>query len=120
MRSAPSRMLRKRHEAIHADLEAPPIVGKAAHVRSAAGWRAGVEDGRVDRRCVENDPGSCGRAGPGQPQVVPGVGQTAGIKPTKLRIDINAAPFVARRVEGFTLLEVRVRAGGACTIYGQR
>ena len=97
MRSAPSRMLRKRHESIHADLE-PPILLKAAHVRVAAGWRAGVEDGRVDS--IENDPVSCGRAaGPGQPQVVPGVGQTAGIKPTKLRIDIKAAAFVARRVE---------------------
>ena len=49
VRSAPSRMLRKRHEAIHADLEPPPIVGKAARVRVVAGWRAGVEDGRVDR-----------------------------------------------------------------------
>jgi hypothetical protein len=91
-------MLRKRHEAIHADLE-PPILLKAAHIRSAVDWRAGVEDGRVDRRRIENDPLSCGRAQLAQPQVVPGVGQTAGIKPTKLRIDIKAAAFVARRVE---------------------
>ena len=118
MRSAPSRMLRKRHEAIHADLE-PPILLKAAHVRSAVDWRAGVEDGRVDL-CIENDPVSCGRAQLAQPQVVPGVGQTAGIKPTKLRIEIKAALFVARRVEDFTLLEVLVRVGGACTIFGQR
>ncbi len=113
-------MLRKRHEAIHADLEAPPIMRKAAHVRAAVDWRAGVEDGRVDRRLIELDPVSCGRPGPDQPQVVPGAGLTAGIKPTKMRIDINAGVFVARRVEDFTLLEVRVRAGGACTIFGQR
>jgi len=110
-------MLRKRLEAIHADLE-PPILLKAAHVRVAAGWRAGVEDERVDS--IENDPVSCGKAAGLQPQVVPGAGETAGIKPTKLRIDINAGVFVARRVEGFTLLEVRVRAGGACTIFGKR
>jgi DNA-binding CsgD family transcriptional regulator len=115
--SAPSRMLRKRLEAIHADLE-PPILLKAAHVRAVAGWRAGVEDGRVDR--IENDPGSCGRADGLQPQVVPGGGQTAGIKLTKLRIAIKAGVFVARLVEGFTLLEVSVRAGGVCTIFGQR